>query len=153
MSYKVIVSATRIKFSASHFLKEPLKCSKLHGHNYYVSVEVEAPLDENYFVVDFIELKEKIKGIVKPLDHRVLVPELSKDHTISETSESIEIVTNTNKRYVFPKTDVMLLPLPATTSELLAKFVHDKLKEIYSDKKITVKLEESKSTIAVYKGN
>ncbi|MBY9020868.1 MAG: 6-carboxytetrahydropterin synthase [Candidatus Lokiarchaeota archaeon] len=153
MSYKVIVSSTRIKFSASHFLKGPLQCSKLHGHNYYVSVEVEAPLDENYFVVDFIELKEKIKGIVKPLDHRFLVPELSKDFTISETLESIEIVTNTDKRYVFPKTDVTLLPLPATTCELLAKFVHDKLKEIYSDKKITVKLEESKSTIAVYKGN
>ncbi|NVM16245.1 MAG: 6-carboxytetrahydropterin synthase [Candidatus Lokiarchaeota archaeon] len=153
MSYKVIVNATYIKFSASHLLKEPFKCSKLHGHNYYVSVEVEAPLDENYFVVDFIELKENIKSIVKPLDHRILVPELSSDHAISETSEAIELVTNTNKRYIFPKTDVMLLPLPATTSELLAKYIHDKLKEIYSDKKITVKLEESKSTTAVYKGN
>ncbi|MBY8986908.1 MAG: 6-pyruvoyl tetrahydropterin synthase family protein [Candidatus Lokiarchaeota archaeon] len=153
MSYKVIVNATRIKFSASHFLKEPSQCSKLHGHNYYVSVEIEAPLDENYFVVDFIELQEKIKTIVKPLDHSVLVPELSSDLVISETSESIEIVTTTNKRYVFPKTDVTLMPLPATTSELLAKFVHDKLKEIYSDKRITVKLEESKSATAVYKGD
>jgi hypothetical protein len=49
--------------------------------------------------------------------------------------------------------DVVLLPLPATTSELLAKFIHDELKEIYTNKKITVKLEESKSTVAVYKGN
>ncbi len=153
MSYKAIVNATQVKFSASHFLKEPFQCSKLHGHNYYVSVEVEAPLDENYFVVDFIELKEKIKTIAETLDHRVLIPKLSRDLTISETLESIEVVTNTNKRYVFPKTDVKLLPLPETTSELLAKYVHDKLKEIYSDKKITVKLEESKSTTAVYKGD
>jgi 6-pyruvoyltetrahydropterin/6-carboxytetrahydropterin synthase len=153
MSYKVKVSATRVKFSASHFLKEPYKCSKLHGHNYYISVEVEAPLDENYFVVDFIELKKKIKSIVKPLDHSVLVPEMSSDIVISETAESIEIVTTTNKRYVFPKTDVKLLPLPATTSELLAKYIHDKLKEIYSDKRITIILEESRSTTAVYKGS
>ena len=118
MSYKVVVKASQVKFSASHFLKEPFQCSKLHGHNYYISVEIEAPLDENYFVVDFIELKEKIKTIAETLDHQVLIPKLSRDLTISETSESIEIVTNTNKRYVFPKTDVKLLPLPATTSEL-----------------------------------
>jgi 6-pyruvoyltetrahydropterin/6-carboxytetrahydropterin synthase len=153
MSFKAIVKATQVKFSASHFLKEPFECSKLHGHNYYVSVEIEAPLDENYFVVDFIELKEKIKIIADPLDHRVLIPELSSDLTISKTSESIEIVTNTNKRYVFPKMDVVLLPLPSTTSELLAKFFHDELKKIYTDKRITVKLEESKSTATVYKGN
>lgn len=153
MSYKAIVNATQVKFSASHFLKEPFQCSKLHGHNYYVSVEVEAPLDENYFVVDFIELKEKIETIAESLDHRILIPKLSSDLTISETLESIEVVTNTNKRYVFPKTDVKLIALPATTTELLAKYIHDKLKEIYSDKKITVKLEESKSSTAVYKGN
>jgi len=153
MSFKAIIKATQVKFSASHFLKEPFECSKLHGHNYFVSVEIEAPLDENYFVVDFIELKEKIKAIAEPLDHHVLIPELSSDLTISETLESIEIETNTNKRYVFPKTDVKLLPLPATTSELLAKYIHDKLKEIYTDKRITVKLEETKSTVAVYKGD
>jgi 6-pyruvoyltetrahydropterin/6-carboxytetrahydropterin synthase len=153
MSYKAIVKATRTKFSASHFLKEPFQCSKLHGHNYYISVEIEAPLDNNYFVVDFIELKEKIKEIAEPLDHRILIPDISSDLTISETADSVEIITNTKKRYVFPKTDVIRLPLPATTSELLAKYLHDKLKEIYIDKRITVKLEESKSTVAVYKGN
>jgi 6-pyruvoyltetrahydropterin/6-carboxytetrahydropterin synthase len=153
MSFKAIVKTTQVKFSASHFLKEPFQCSKLHGHNYYVSVEIEAPLDENYFVVDFIELSEKVKTIVEPLDHRVLIPELSRELTISKTSDSIEIETNTQKRYVFPKIDVVLLPLPATTSELLAKFIHDKLKEIYINKKITVKLEETKSTVAVYKGD
>lgn len=152
MSFKAIIKATQVKFSASHFLKEPFQCSKLHGHNYYISVEIEAPLDENYFVVDFIELKEKIKAIAEPLDHRLLIPELSSDLTISETLESIEIETNTDKRYVFPKTDVILLPLPATTSELLAKYIHDNLKEIYPDKRITVKLEETKSTVAVYRG-
>ena len=153
MSFKAIIKANQIKFSASHFLKEPFQCSKLHGHNYYVSVEIEAPLDENYFVVDFIELNEKIKSIADPLDHQVLIPELSSDLTISETSESFEIETNNNKRYVFPKTDVTLLHLPATTSELLAKYIHDKLKEIYTDKRITVKLEETKSSVAVYKGD
>lgn len=150
MSYKAIIKANQVKFSASHFLKEPFQCSKLHGHNYYVSVEIEAPLDENYFVVDFIELKEKVMEVVKPLDHSVLIPDFSNNLTISEIADSIEVVTAKNKRYVFPKTDVIRLPLPSTTSEILAKYFHDKLKEIYPEKKITVKLEESKSTVAVY---
>ena len=39
---------------------------------------------------------------------------------------------------------------PATTSEVLAKYIHDKLKEIYKNKKIKVKVGESKSSIASY---
>ncbi|MFX1235431.1 MAG: 6-pyruvoyl tetrahydropterin synthase family protein, partial [Promethearchaeota archaeon] len=66
MGYKVVLNSTNIKFSACHFLKEPLKCSRLHGHNYYVSVELEAELDQNYFVEDFIKLKRKVKEIIKP---------------------------------------------------------------------------------------
>jgi 6-pyruvoyltetrahydropterin/6-carboxytetrahydropterin synthase len=150
MSFKVIINATQIKFSASHFLKEPFKCSRLHGHNYYVSVELSSNLDENYFVADFIELKKKIKSIIKPLDHSVLIPKMSKEMKITEDIVSVEIITKTNKRYVFPKSDVVFLPLPATTSELLAKYIHEKVKEIYQDKRIKVILEESKSTMAVY---
>ncbi|MHA1500029.1 MAG: 6-carboxytetrahydropterin synthase, partial [Promethearchaeota archaeon] len=51
---------------------------------------------------------------------------------------------------VFPRSDVCFLPLAATTSELLAKYIYDKLKEIYRDKKIVVKVGESKSSMASY---
>ena len=150
MSFKVIVNSNMVKFSASHFLKEPLQCSRLHGHNYYVSVEVKSQLDNNYFVVDFIELKKSLEAVVEPLDHCILIPRQSEELEIIENDDSVEIKTKTDKRYVFPISDVVFLPLPSTTSELLAKYIHDKLKEIYMSKRITVKLEESRSTIAVY---
>ena len=150
MGFKVIVNESKVKFSASHFLKEHIKCSRLHGHNYYVSVEVSDDLDENYFVVDFMELTVKLKEIVEPLDHYILIPTKSDEIKIKEDKESIEVLTPT-KRYVFPRADVCLLPLPATTAELLAKFIHDKLKEIYKGKKITVKVGETKSSLASYK--
>jgi 6-pyruvoyltetrahydropterin/6-carboxytetrahydropterin synthase len=150
MSFKVIVNNNRVKFSASHFLKEPFKCSRLHGHNYYVSVEIESQLDDNYFVVDFIELKKSLEKVVKPLDHSFLLPSLSKELVIINHEDSVEITTKNDKKYVFPKSDVVFLPIPATTSELLAKYIHEKLKSIYTNKIITVKLEESKSNIAVY---
>lgn len=149
MGYKVIVNRTNIKFSACHFLREPLKCSRLHGHNYYVSVEVCSSLNENFFVVDFIELKKKVKEIVKPLDHYILIPENSEFLKINEKEDSVEVISS-NKRYVFPRSEVVFLPLPSTTSELLAKYIHDKLKTIYTDKKIIVSVEESKSNVAVF---
>jgi len=150
MGYKVIVNRTNIKFSACHFLREPLKCSRLHGHNYYVSVEVCSSLNENFFVVDFIELKKKVKEIIKPLDHYILIPENSDFLKINEIEDSVEVISS-NKRYVFPRSEVIYLPLPSTTSELLAKYIHDKLKIIYPDKKIRVSVEESKSNVAVFK--
>ena len=66
MGYKVIVNDSKVKFSASHFLKEHFKCSRLHGHNYYVSVEISDKLDDSYFVVDFMELNAKLKEIIEP---------------------------------------------------------------------------------------
>jgi 6-pyruvoyltetrahydropterin/6-carboxytetrahydropterin synthase len=149
MGFKVIVGSTDTKFSASHFLKTPLKCTRLHGHNYYVSVEVKHDLDDSHFVVDFTDLKEKLKAIIKPMDHYVLIPTDSKEFEIKKEKNSIEVIAS-KKRYVFPKEDVFLLPLPATTSELLAKYIHDKLKEIYGNKKIAVKVGESKTTMAVF---
>jgi len=149
MSYKVIVNESKVKFSASHFLKEHFKCSRLHGHNYYVSVEVSDVLDKNYFVVDFMELNAKLKEIIEPMDHYVLIPTEAEEIKIKKEQDSVEITTPT-KRYVFPLSDVCFLPLPATTSELLAKYIHNKLKELYKGKKIVVKVGESKSSIAAY---
>ncbi len=149
MVFKIVVHESKVKFSASHFLKEHFKCSRLHGHNYYVSVEISDSLDENYFVVDFMELTQKLKSIVEPLDHYVLIPTEAKEITVNKTEDSVEVLTP-SKRYVFPISDVCFLPLPATTSELLAKFIHDELKKIYPNKKILVKVGESKSSLASY---
>ncbi|MFX1302094.1 MAG: 6-pyruvoyl tetrahydropterin synthase family protein [Promethearchaeota archaeon] len=149
MGFKVSVQSTDAKFSASHFLKKPLQCTRLHGHNYYVSVEVSNDLDNNHFVVDFTDLKNKLMSIIKPMDHYVLIPTKSDELEIREEKDSIEVIAS-NKRYVFPREDVFFIPLPATTSELLAKYIHNKLKEMYKDKKILVRVGESKSTMAVF---
>jgi 6-pyruvoyltetrahydropterin/6-carboxytetrahydropterin synthase len=149
MGFKIRLESNNVKFSASHFLKEPVQCSRLHGHNYYVSVEISDELDNNHFVVNFIELKEKLESIVKPLNHYVLIPTESDEIKIQEKNESVEIIAY-NKRYVLPRSDVFFIPLPATTSELLAKYIHGKLKEIYPKKKILVEIGESNSTMAAF---
>ncbi len=149
MGFKVVVNGSKLKFSACHFLKEPMKCSRLHGHNYYVSVQVSDDLNENKFVMDFLELRELVDSIIEPLDHFVLIPEKSKEISIKKDNESVEVNFN-GKKYQFPLSDVKFLPIEATSSELLAKYIHSKLKESLQDKKITVKVKESNATTAIY---
>lgn len=151
MGFTVIVNETKVKFSACHFLKDHYKCSRLHGHNYYVSVEISDHLNENYFVVDFMDLKKELKKIVNNMDHYILVPTEAPEIEITEYQDNSEVeIKHSQKRYILPKEDICFLPLPATTSELLAKYIHDKLKEIFPKKKIAVKVGESKSTMALY---
>ena len=74
MPYSVKISDPRCKFSASHFLFKHDKCSRMHGHNYQVQVELIGDLNEQHFVVDFFILKQRIMAILDELDHAILLP-------------------------------------------------------------------------------
>lgn len=59
----------RMEISGAHHLTldYPSKCSRLHGHNWIITVTVQSEtLDRNGMVVDFT----KIKDIVNQLDHQ-----------------------------------------------------------------------------------
>jgi 6-pyruvoyltetrahydropterin/6-carboxytetrahydropterin synthase len=151
MSYKVSLDEPEIMFSASHFLKAPEKCSRLHGHNYYISVIVSGNLNENNFVIDFYDLKESLKQVVEPLDHHILIPENSDFFKIERSDDSI-LIKIENKEYKFPTSDVCLLPLRATTSELIAKYLHQKLKQKFPEFYIIMKIGETKTAYASFEG-
>jgi len=64
-------------FAAGHFLEKlPFehKCSRLHGHNYSVIVELRSDsLNASDFVLDYDELRHSIgKWLDEHWDHRVL---------------------------------------------------------------------------------
>ena len=62
--YSVRVSKDYLVFCSGHFISyEGDKCERLHGHNYRAAIEIEGPLDENYYVFDFIMLKTRAKLI------------------------------------------------------------------------------------------
>jgi len=66
-----------LSFCAGHRIQNHLgKCRNVHGHNYDVSVEVEATgLDENGMVVDFSDLKQFVRPLIELLDHAMLLEE------------------------------------------------------------------------------
>ena len=61
-------------FSASHQLPntgvENHPCSKLHGHNYIVEIEVRGEVSPKFgWIVDFAFLDSTIKPLIERLDH------------------------------------------------------------------------------------
>ncbi|MFC1557334.1 6-carboxytetrahydropterin synthase QueD [candidate division KSB1 bacterium] len=62
------------RFSAAHAIKDyPGDCSRLHGHNYRISVSVESEkLDELGMAFDFHELQTITKDVAQLLDHQNL---------------------------------------------------------------------------------
>ena len=150
MPYSVRIEDSKCNFSACHFLFDHNKCSRLHGHNYHVSLEISGQLSEEFFVVDFFDLKTLLLKITDTLDHHILLPEKSPNIKISNLKNGQIRVDMQDKYFSFPKSDCVFLPLQATTAELLSKYIYDKIKEKYLDYVVLVEVSESQSSVAKY---
>lgn len=126
-SYCVRITKDYLVFSAGHFITFAGDvCERLHGHNYRVSAEVHGPLDENHYVVDFILLRDLLKGIVDELDHHMLLP--TGHRTIQVTADDRRVqVTHKDREWIFPRGDCILLDVPNTTAEMLARHIGRRL--------------------------
>lgn len=128
-SYKVAVEKDYLIFAAGHFITYGELCEALHGHNYRVRVELEGELDENAYVFNFVTLKRTMRRLVDELDHRMLLP--LQNPRLAVTDEGAEVhvrYADGSRRYVFPRQDVVLLPIPNTTAEMLARHLAGRLK-------------------------
>jgi 6-pyruvoyltetrahydropterin/6-carboxytetrahydropterin synthase len=122
-SFFVRLAKERFVFSAAHFITYNTDtCERLHGHNYQVFVEFHGPLDDNQYVVDFIALRDLVQALVDQLDHRMLLPDCHPLIRV-EPDEREVVVTFQDRRWVFPRGDCIILPVPNTTAELLARYL------------------------------
>ena len=149
---KLSLSNTRIGFSSAHFIIGHNKCGHLHGHNYFLNVEVEGDVpEEDDYLIDFGELKDIVMRMVDPLDHKVLIPE--KAAHLSITKDRPEHIRCTlhgteGKTYLFPEEDVILLPLRAISAELLSEYLLEKLQEKLPEYELTITVYETPSSSA-----
>ena len=126
--FEVRVSKDYLVFPAGHFITYGGgECESLHGHNYRAAVAVEGDVDENHYVIDFAELKEIARGIVRELDHKMLLPDRNPKIRLTEDADSITAEYK-DRRYVFPRSDVVVLPIPNTTAEMLAQYIAGRVK-------------------------
>lgn len=77
-------------FASAHTLREyPGKCSRMHGHNWKLEVEVAASaLDEIGMGIDFGRIKEVARAMAERLDHQYL-NDLAPFDRINPTAENI----------------------------------------------------------------
>jgi len=144
---------TGITFSSCHFIPMHEKCSRLHGHSYIVRLRLEGELDESGMVMDFVILKKKLRSMVAEMDHKVLLPAASKIVGISGKEGSVEVVS-CGKRYVFPEEDVLMLDIPTTTAEEMARMMTEQMTRDIdfpkTIKSVSVGLDEERGQTAWY---
>jgi len=126
-TFRVRVAKDYLGFSSGHFITyDGDQCEPLHGHNYYAAVAVEGDLDSNAYVFNFVTLKKALRAICDRLDHRMLLPTGNPQITVAPGDDAYTVRAN-HKTYVFPREDVVQLPVPNTTSECLARWLGEQL--------------------------
>ena len=155
--FGIRVDKQYFNFASAHFLLFPDGTrEELHGHNYQVGVEVFGALVEGDVVLNFIPFKPLVKRCCDDLDHRIVLPMESPWLKIHATDRDVE-VWHGQDRFVFPRRDVRLLPIPNTSSERLAEYLaHQILREAATAipdakiEQIRVSVQESPGQAAIY---
>jgi 6-pyruvoyltetrahydropterin/6-carboxytetrahydropterin synthase len=91
------------EFSAAHIIRGYNgPCSRLHGHNWKVTVEAKTEvLDKIGMSIDFYVLQKKTEEILAKFDHRDMNSIPPFDQELNPTSENIA-------RYIFEELKIIL---------------------------------------------
>ena len=123
--FKVTVTKDYLVFASAHFITfEGHRCESLHGHNYRVGVVLEGELEEeSWYVYDFRNIKKLMRTLCDEIDHKVLLPLENPRLQVREEGDSVTVAYDGRSRYLFPRGDCALLPIPNTTVEMLAQYL------------------------------
>jgi 6-pyruvoyltetrahydropterin/6-carboxytetrahydropterin synthase len=156
MSETYRVRVTDFVFCSAHFITfNGGKCETLHGHNYRAAVEVEAPLNAEWYAVDFVALRRITSTVTAELDHKMLIAGRSQV-VVAEVSATAVKLTHGERVWLFPRGDCIVLDVEATTAELLAKTIAGRVTAGLSEEfgltpqRLTVEVEESPGQGAWY---
>ena len=123
------ISKEYLHFAAAHFtLFSAIERENLHGHNFQVTLDADAPMQDDGLTFDYNILKKAIKQLCDELDEQVLMPTHSPYLEIDEQDDYTYIVFN-GERIPFLQRDLKLLPIRNITVEELAQYLLGKLLE------------------------
>lgn len=158
-AYRIHVSRDNLMFAAGHFASyDGGTVEPLHGHNYRLGVTLEGPTEQNAYVFNFVTLKRIMKRLTDELDHHMLLPLHNPLVQIEHTGDGGVIVRAPGRWYRFPCEDVVLLDLPNTTVEMMARYLCGRLRQELAARPdashlmaIEIALEESFGQTAFYR--
>jgi len=126
-------------FDAGHrLLKYKGKCEAPHGHTFKAEIILSSEkLDQTGFVVDFVELRDKIGGwIDENWDHAFLANE--------QDEELIDALNLLKEKKIF------IFHNQNPTAEVMAKYLYDYGYKLYGDLVSKVRIWESPNQYAEY---
>ncbi|WP_040481478.1 6-pyruvoyl trahydropterin synthase family protein [Luminiphilus syltensis] len=125
------------KFSAAHYtIFTATERERLHGHNYSVSVRLEALMGDNGFSADYNVYKRRIQALCDRLDEYMLLAANSPHQTL-ELGETEIKATHNGKTITFPADETIVLPIVNVTVEELAHYLLGELIATYDDPSLT----------------
>ena len=125
---RIEISKEYLHFSSAHFtIFSATEREDLHGHNFYVTATVTAPVGDNGLAFDYNLLKDKLKVLCDELDEKVLLPEHSPHLNLHE-ADGYVIASFADEKIPFLPRDVLRLPLRNIAVEELAPWFLDRLK-------------------------
>ncbi|WP_295722388.1 6-carboxytetrahydropterin synthase [uncultured Methanobrevibacter sp.] len=145
---KILINGinANLRFSAAHLIPTHETCGCIHGHSYFVDIEIEGEKEGKFdFVVDFKDIKPIVNELCNSLDHKFLIPifndnmdfkDLDKKNLSMESFDkfgSVQFKID-SKGYTIPKEDCVLLPLKYTSAESLSEYFVQKLSDALKDK-------------------
>jgi len=121
-----------MKFSVGHFtIFSATKRERLHGHNFNVALEFDAPVGLNGICFDYSIYKKKIEAMCREWNEYFVIPKLSPHLCINEVSDPLFgdmlLVTFNGAPIPFLKSDVLELPIANATVEEFARLMLENL--------------------------
>ena len=120
------VTKDYLTFCAAHFISlEDGTSERLHGHNWRMGITLWGSLatrNQAGYVFDFVALKQLARRLTDELDHRILLAADNVALPLLTVGNDVQVEISPVQRYSFPASDVIQLPIPNTTAEMLARY-------------------------------
>lgn len=119
-------------FPAAHFVVGNRYCEPLHGHDYNIRVIAIGEMGRGQMVIDFLDLKPILRKVTSKLKGKILLPKNNNLIVFKEKNDDNSLIVkipSKNKKYIFPQTDIILLPVKNTTVEELSRYIGIKVLE------------------------
>lgn len=136
----------------AHFVVSPSLIEPLHGHTYIMRIEAKGPRNKSDMIIDFLDLKPIVKGIIENFSYTVIIPLENPLMEVFHNEEKVEVKVK-QKEYSFPRQSVSLLPISNSTVECISEYftelISREIKTKYPDlKQLKVSVGEYSKSVA-----
>lgn len=109
-------------FCAAHAGLHGGQFEPLHGHSFTVTLRLHGEPDQAGMICDFTDAKKALAAVIAPLKRRTLMPAALAGGRCGREGNQVVIECG-DKLYSLPARDVVLLPVPNTTTEQIAAWL------------------------------